>query len=276
MNVRPIILKFEIEKDAIRALELDTLAKAKRLIDAAQYCLQACKQELHVHPPETVEEEIRFFKFTKQIPLRELIYHAEIRSFELQCPKAGREIQRSYTLKKIKKVNRFFVRNFSFSQYMDSGSDHLDLFYFSREHSSDIGTVESEFFFRDLEFGTSYDFLLGKVLAYTDLVDYLKKRLMALDHPEMDSLFSSSNTHPLTWTASPTDLVELIYALHHSGSIDNGHAELKNIANALSAVLHIDLGDIYRKGVDIKRRTKDRAKFLNNLSAGLESGVNQT
>ena len=255
---------------------MDTLLNAKRVIDASQYCLHSCKQEFLRNPPETVEEEIHFFKYSKQIPLRELILHAEVRSFELQFPKAGQVIQRKYLLKKIKGVNAFFRLYIAFCEYVDNGSNHLDTFYFTREHGEDSSMISSEFFFQDLEFRTSHDFLLGKVLANKGFLEYLQRRLMILDHPKLDLSINNSSHHPLNWTSSPTDLVELIYALHHSGSIDNGNSELKNIAKTLGRAFNIELGDIYRTYIEIKRRRKDRTKFINSLSASLDSEIEES
>jgi len=276
MNISSIISRFEVEMDTIRSLGLDTMLNAKRMIDASQDCLQSCKQELLRNPPETVEEEIHFFKYDKQVPLMQLILHAEVRSFELQFPKAGLEIQNRYILKKIKRINAFFNLYIAFCEYVADGLNHLDAFYFTREQSEESSMVSSEFFLQDLDFSTSHDLLLGKVLAYNEFIEYLKRRLVILDHPNLDRSLNPDPITRLNWTSSPTDLVELIYALHHSGSIDNGNSELKNIAETLGRAFNIELGDIYRTYIEIKRRRKDRTKFINSLSASLDSEIEES
>ena len=73
----------------------------------------------------------------------------------------------------------------------------------------------------------------------------------------------------LQWTSSKTALTELIYALHHSRSINNGNADIKEIASVLQKVFHFDLGNFYKIFSEIKSRKTDRTKFLDNLSNGL-------
>lgn len=60
-------------------------------------------------------------------------------------------------------------------------------------------------------------------------------------------------------------MTELIYALHQSNSINNGPAEIKQIAKELDEVFIYDLGGFYRIYTEIRRK-KSRTKFLNHLS----------
>ena len=77
----------------------------------------------------------------------------------------------------------------------------------------------------------------------------------------------------LQWTSSKTALTELIYALHHSRSINNGNADIKEIAIMFQKVLHFDIGDYYKTFSEIKSRKISRTKFLDDLSSGLLSHI---
>jgi hypothetical protein len=66
-------------------------------------------------------------------------------------------------------------------------------------------------------------------------------------------------------------MTELVYALYHSGAVNNGNAEIKEIANALQRTFNFDLGDFYRTYTEIRARKKSRVKFLDELSSRLIS-----
>jgi len=64
--------------------------------------------------------------------------------------------------------------------------------------------------------------------------------------------------------------VELVYALHTMGCIDNGTVSLKVLFQTMGTFLGIDLKDFSRTFTDIKNRVKgDRTLFLNKLKHAL-------
>ena len=80
----------------------------------------------------------------------------------------------------------------------------------------------------------------------------------------------AENPKTLQWTGAITDCVELVYALHTVGCIDNGTVSLKDLFQTMGTFLGIDLKDFSRTFTDIKNRTKgDRALFLNKLKHAL-------
>ena len=78
----------------------------------------------------------------------------------------------------------------------------------------------------------------------------------------------------LSWTASKTDLIELIYALHISGALRNGQAELKKIVAVTELIFEIELGNVHKVFDQIRAREKDPTKFLDNLKYGLVKKIN--
>jgi hypothetical protein len=116
--------------------------------------------------------------------------------------------------------------------------------------------------------------LLGKLRAYNLFIVYLQNRLI----DKKKSLNLDINTPNidinLQWTSSKTALTELIYALHHSRSINNGNSDIKEIAIMFQKVLHFDIGDYYKTFSEIKSRKISRTKFLDELSSVLLSQMN--
>ena len=76
----------------------------------------------------------------------------------------------------------------------------------------------------------------------------------------------------LNWTGSKVDLVELIYALHHSKIINAGNSDVKELAVSLGKIFNIEIEDnIYRIYQDIKSRKHVKAKFLNTITENLNN-----
>jgi hypothetical protein len=63
-------------------------------------------------------------------------------------------------------------------------------------------------------------------------------------------------------------LVELIYALHASGSINNGQTEIRELAAFFEQAFNVRITDIYRTFLELKSRTTP-TKYIDNIKTGL-------
>lgn len=226
------------------------------------------KKQISSYTFNSSDEEVNFFKNVKQIPLSNLVYYSELRSFEIQFPVGSQDVQKEYIQKKMDKINRFFRYNLDFTQYVEQGKTHLDGNYFTREFFRDVNITYSRHYYRDKDFSTSHDLLLAKVFANKRLVDYLKKRLSKIDSDCIPC--DDCSESELRWTFSNTAYVELIYALVSVGAVNDGKIEISIIDKALRRVFNHDSGDIYKIYSEIRRRKKSRTKFMEDLSKGLE------
>lgn len=226
---------------------------------------------------ESIENEIYFFKNIKQTLITPLIYYSEVRSFELQFPMANISTQKKHINKKLSKLNRFFNLNIDFIQYIQQGHLHFDPQYFTRNFSDSYHIVSSKFYFQDPDFTTARDMLLGKVKAYRKFTKYLQNRLKSEEKGYATSEMEKEiNIFKLQWTSSKAGLTELIYALHASSALNHGNADIKEIACALQHVFKFDLGDFYKIYAELKYRKNSRIKFLDTLSTGLISFMDES
>lgn len=254
----------ELEKDS-----QDIISISNKAIILCRNLLTSYKKHIVKNGFECAQDEIEFFKNTKQPTLTNLIYYSEVRSFEMQFPKVNKDAQKKYVKKKISKLNRFFLYNMDFGQYVKSNNSHFDKQYYTRKYFDNFPITSSKFYFQDPEFSTPRCMLLGKFKAYNLFIIYLQNRLIDKNKSiNLDPDVLNINMS-LQWTSSKTALTELIYALHHSRSINNGNADIKEIASVLQKVFHFDLGNFYKIFSEIKSRKTDRTKFLDNLSNGL-------
>lgn len=237
-------------------------------IDKCRDLIYRFKKQISNFTFESTDSEINFFKTVKQVPLSNLVYYSELRSFEIQFPVGNQDAQKAYIQKKMDKINRFFRYNLDFTQYIEQEKSHLDKNYFTREYFRDMNITSSRYYYRDKDFSTSHDLLLAKLCANKRLIDYLKKRLSKI-YSDCFSCDDCSESE-LRWTYSNTAYVELIYALVSVGAVNDGKIEISIIDRALRKVFKHDPGDIYKIYSEIRRRKKSRAKFMEDLTRGLE------
>ncbi|WP_430981309.1 RteC domain-containing protein [Sphingobacterium faecium] len=101
----------------------------------------------------------------------------------------------------------------------------------------------------------------------------LKKKIKSLASKQ---IVTKSKTSKLKWTASKSDLIESIYALHSSGVFNNGKADLKEIAEYFQEVFDLELGQYNRVFFDIRARKNNKTKFLDALKDSLVKRINDT
>ena len=217
--------------------------------------------------------EIEFFKKIKQAPLSNLIYYSELRSFEIQYPKGNTTLKKQAIVKKLNKLNRFFVVNMDFVQYIEQEHVYLDDHYFTRIYFNNFNVTHSKYYYRDPDFSSSHDLLLAKLTANKRLIKYLEERFKNVNR--RNGVKIKNVVKGFKWTASKSALVELIYALNYNRAINNGQIELKEMVIRFQEIFDFDMKDFYKTYSEIKARKKSRTKFLDDLSEGLMSRMNK-
>lgn len=241
----------------------ETLLKMNKVISESTFRFRNEKDEIH------------FFKNIKTYPLQNLIYFMELRSFELLFPKIGKREQKRYIKKSVKKINRFFQQNIPFLQYTREERNDMDALFFTRANNQ-LNSVSDPSYYRSPEFSTSHDIILGKIKAYDLFIGYLKEKMMTLQYCKVDQMLHKPVSKKLQWTASKVALTELIYALYHTGAINYGKADVKEITTSLRKAFHIEIDDVYKIYSEIKLRKKSRTKFLDELAINLLSGIERS
>ncbi len=215
---------------------------------------------------ENTEEEIHFFKNVKPQFYSKYIYFINVYNFLIQQPLGGNEILKEYINFQLADVKRYFDHNQAFYQYYRSGSTQMDEAYFTRGGFDVLSELED--FEEDEVYSTSYDYKLSKIMANEQFQNFLNMELSKTLHHK-DPVTEGAIDLPFTWTASKTDLVELIYALVALGVFNSGNIEIKALMNFFQTILHVDLGSYYHKYADISRRKKERTSFLDKLKLAL-------
>ena len=225
---------------------------------------------------ESLQEEVDFFKRIKQVPFSQLIYYSEVRSFEIQFPKGDRDAQLKFLKKKINKLNRFFLYNLDFGQYVKSRATHFDKAYYTRDHLDTYHITTSKFYFQDPDFSTPRDMLLGKFNAYTSLVNYMDQKKYFIKNRLNGNNVTIKSTEKIPWPFTNTDWVELLYALCAAGMAKQNGLSIIKISKILQEVFDFTPKEIYKTFQDIKNRKNSRTLFLDQLIASLLSEMDKS
>ena len=199
-----------------------------------------------------------------------------MRRFISERPAASIAKQIDYVLSAIDKLENHKMRNLEFFQYAKHCNTSLDHIYFIRGNDRIDFPVDTSHYFTDPEFSTSHDNLAAQVISYDLLSNYYELELQYLKKQDENITIeeiSPAILNGLSWTASKTDLVELIYALHSSGAIRNGQAEISKMAEVCATLFDINLNNFYKTYAEIKNREKDTTKFLDQLKMSLERRI---
>ncbi|MGZ4055285.1 MAG: RteC domain-containing protein [Bacteroidia bacterium] len=224
---------------------------------------------------KTLKDEIYFFRHLKPEMFSKLIFHIVLYNIESAKPAGSEKSLKKYYNIQLKKINEFRDENIGFYKYYRSESIFLDEKYFTRSKSNLHLVLDHNVFNYDAKFNTSHDQKVAQILANDQLTIYLNNQLNKLERNLFaDPSIDIPHNHQLKWTEKKNSLVELIYALHASGALNDGKADVKEIASFFESHFKIKLGNFYRDYHDLKYRKINQTKFIDSLKKNLSSRMN--
>ena len=263
--------EFECEYEALKNTTTDVLVLCHKMLEFIQEKLKELGKWLKNHVFSTVQAEIQFFKELKPKMVSKIIYHQQLLKIEGSLPPTKKKKKKHYE-KELVKLYEYCMNNKEFYEYYRSKGSYKDEEYFVRKQYKNLWD-NCSLINSDSKLCTSHDFIFSTFIANEMLEGYLEKKLEELNGK--CSLSNQAITSNLNWTASKVDLVELIYALQLSGTINGGNTDIKELAICFGKMLNIDIEDnLYRAYLDIKSRKTIQTKFLNTLSENLNKKMN--
>lgn len=251
--------------------ETNLIKKAQKSIICIKCTLSKLKTFILKYAFKNEEEEILFFKEIKPGILSQLIYYIKINNIESKRPIGSIEIQQNYFLHELEKLTLYFNSHLEFYRYYRMNSTFLDDNFFVRGREDLHLHLDNLMIYIDPEFSTSQDYMVAKIMANDRLEVYLKTELDALSikvsNPAWGQVGNLSS-NIFQWTDSKTAMIELIYALCASGSINKGNCEIKELTAYFEQIFNVRLTDIYRTFLEIKGRTA-QTKYIDNLKIAL-------
>ncbi|AYN67536.1 tetracycline regulation of excision, RteC [Euzebyella marina] len=271
MKYLKLLSVFESHLDALEGGKGDVLFKAEKGIVLVEKSIRQLQKEIAGKPFATPEDEIYFFKHIKPQIFSKLIYYVKLFNLESKRPRGNDAAQIKYLQNQIDKLQAFFNDNLEFYNYYRRGAMSLDEQYFIRGNRDLRLPLESFHFLIDDQFSTCHDGTVSTIMAYDMLIVYLKKEIDDLNiNLETQKSIAMEKPSKLFWTGSKTDLIELIYALHASQSINGGTVDIKEMASHFEHFYNIDLGNYYHTFIEIRSRKTTRTRFLEKLIDALQ------
>lgn len=218
--------------------------------------------------------EINFFKKTKPLFLKELLYYMEVFQVESWKPPVGRDEQIAHYRLGAHRADLYFKRYNELYTYYRTGSTLYDEAYFLRESKSNLITPIS-LSDTDTRFSTVHSFQFAKLQAYEQFSDYLFRCIYNLEHPGAPTP-NQSSMNTLQWTDAKADFVELAYGIYSKGSINHGKADIKQIIAALEIAFNTSVGNFYRIFQNIRIRKKNRTLYWDEAKEFLIKNMDKT
>lgn len=277
--IQTILENYKEEIKVVEESNLDDFNNVEKGIFISRQYLQQLRICVRENEFVDKQNEIIFFKKHKPYVYSRLKFYAKLYNFLINRPAGTIKSQQDFIDSEINRLQESNRRNIDFIKYYREGSELLDEFYFLRGKDKISLVSNTSHFYTDAEFSTSHDNAIAKIMAYDLLISHYSEELnnlRGLSYGIPNKLNTLSNGERLGWTASKTDLIELIYALQASGAIKSGTAGIKEMACACEDIFELKLGNVYRTFLEIRERKIDQTKFIDRLKATLLRRMEET
>ncbi|AUS05949.1 RteC domain-containing protein [Pseudotamlana carrageenivorans] len=248
----------------------DTIQKLERSYSVSYKALKELKQHYSNSNLLNQQKEIEFFKHIKPYVLSKVITFSQLYNLENRKPTISDKAILKYYKSYIVGLQDYIDSNISFYNYYRTESSMYDQQYFTRSEIDLKLYPEAAYFCTDNNFSTSHDTILATIMANEEIIMYVKQEMTNYSQQVLNSHKGFNNN--LKWTATKSDLVELLYALHSSNAINNGNVTLKELATFLKEAFSLKLDDYSRVYYELQSRTQ-KTKFIDNLKETLENRI---
>lgn len=243
--------QLKVQADATAAANQEPLVSSARMIAIVQELIHDLQQFTYNYSFEDQQEEIKFFKEVKPVLISQYYYYKKLFSIHLYDSYKEPESRRRHYEIILGRMEQYARKNNDFFLYCMTGQTYFDDKYFTRKGKSFSALI-------DRQFSTGYDEKLARLLSHELIKNTILDSLRKLNT-------QSSNASPVNWTGKKTDAIELLFALHASGNINNGEAEVKQIAAIFEELFNIKLGNYFDVLRQIRMRKGGRTNFLDKL-----------
>ena len=257
--------EFEKEYEVLKNTSDDVLSISLEIIQYIEKKLKEIHKWLKKHVFLSVQEEIYFFKELKPKMVSKLLFYKELLKLEASLPPSKKKKRKHYE-ELLTAIHQYVTTNKEFYEYYRSRTSFRDEDLFVRHCYKDIIRYDCYLINFDSKLSTSHDYNVATIIANDMFTSHLENKLEELNSNNPTTYNSMNNK--ITWTGTKVDMAEMIYGLYYKNMLNDGKADIKEIAKALCFVFNIEIDDktLYRCLQDIKRRSPIKAVFLQNLS----------
>ena len=264
---------------SISSLHLDTgepILKAQQSFELSKKALSEVKVLLTSSDFPNTTDEIEYFKYAQPSIVSKTIYYCLAHQYYQKSNGLCNDKQIKQLCKNcIELIDIYLSENQSFITYYKSNNCDLDEYYFLRNKNKNFHMLDECLAFVDPDFSTGYDLIAARFLAYTKLRKFYSNELSLLKKKQKTPYISiiSEAQNKTIWTDKKIGLIEIIYAIHTAGCVNNGNCELDDVAKTFENCFNIRLGNIYTSFQEICER-KNPTQQLDILVKALKVKVN--
>lgn len=222
------------------------------------------------------ETEIFYYKHICPSLLSEILFH----QLHLNFLSERQQLSSSKSVKKrckqlLKSIKAHMDTYEEIISYRASGHCHRDEELFIRKQGYPILLDESFIALEDTLI-TGYSVVVGRTIAYLRMKPFYKSCFsINFGAKNTEIVPTRKSQSDLLWTGSKVNLVELAYALHAEGCINNGNCDISRIINTLEDCFNVKLSNHYDIFADIKQR-RNPVQFLQKIQNNLSRKINST
>jgi len=224
----------------------------------------------------STEDEIFYFKNIKAKLLAIVYLCNYIKNFDNNNIAIKYHKKQKYCIKQLAICRKEIFRLDDYYYYYRTKATYFDHKFFVRIEINLLRTNGTEILEIDSKSNTPYLFLFAKATALFHFKKYIYFKLKELNDDSITNKSTISNKSNLQWTASKSDIIELVYALHAAGVFNNGKATIKDIVDSFQELSNSDLSNHNRIFHDIKLRKKIKTKHIDHLKKVLLQKIKNT
>ncbi|QSS96282.1 RteC domain-containing protein [Psychroflexus sp. ALD_RP9] len=266
MKYKSVMDNFYAELSKVESRNEDIIRRSETIIEISKQHLYRLKSLYYSDTDKSKDLQIRFFKELKPVIAKTIFYYTKIRCLEFSLNEVSIDKADKIITKSFKKIDKFLDKHMEFIYNLKHNEEKATFTYFTtkQELASPVKLFK-ENPYHDIS-DCYYSDIYAEYQAYIEFKSYLDNRnkKKTLQHIDLNRLWRKQ-----AWTATSTDFIELVYALYHSNSINNGQVTIKEIVQSLEAAFEVKLPKDYYKTIDDIKQRKEVAKFINRLEFSL-------
>ncbi len=270
MKYESVIVNYFKELSIIESRQKNIIERSENIIEFSKQSLHHLKSLYYSDVDKSTDLQIRFFKDLKPIITKNIFYYTKIRCLEFSLNEVSVEKADKILTKSFKLIDKFLDQHIEFIYNLKHNEEEATYTYFTTKKRLlspvTLFKANSYHYISDCYYSDIY----AEYLAFIDFKTYLHNR--SQKKPIHHFPLQRSNSKQ-AWTATSTDFIELVYALYHSKSINNGKVTIKEIVQSLEVAFDVKLPKDYYKTIDDIKQRKEVAKFINHLEFSLMSNT---
>lgn len=248
----------------------DQIEKSKKNLKIAFVAYQQMQELSKELDLNETANEIHFFKEIRPIFTSKLFYYQKLNKVFLKRQSSTSKSYMKFLKRELHKIDSFLELNEHLISMYKNQRTELDDYYFTRSKLDTHHLSATALISQRLTNLTNGDVVVAKYLAYIKLHVILHNELHQTKTGVFLEIPTTYNSN-FTWTASKSDMIELMYALVSHKAINNGEIEIKQLVQHFESMFNVSLGDPYRLFSGLRQRKKSPTFFLETLTDQLQN-----